>query len=382
MDVIAPLPEQVAAKVREVAPPLADALDRTNGYQPYDDAVTSGMSTWQRFGESRRALIRHGDRKGEYHNNPHRMYMGIVGAAVMAGVSVRSFLALAEDKKNRGLRWFQNRSDRRAAERDTERFFDSTYATFQDEIDRVRQVRTAICDVIALSATLGWTKYLTPVSEKVWLAHLLTAHRAGSLRYKASLRHIADTAEVSPSTVYRHQRRLLEFGLIRQDHPDWNKGTAAWTIVENVAEVLSGSLIACSPRSEINDLPAYLASLSAAFRHGSGVSRPTWLKLSPDVPFSADDLVNLTGFTKATVRTQLCALERHGLAICTEDGWLRIGHRKQLEHVATTTGAAEASQRQRERHERERQHQRQLRQQYREAHAATQHTDDKDVNND
>ena len=198
--------------------------------------------------------------------------------------------------------------------------------------------------------------------RKVYLAHLALAMESGSCTNAASVRCIADRAQVSRPTVERAHRALRHLQLLRPATS--SRRGSAFTACRFRVE-LSPSYIRGHSRDNGSTLPIGLSPVvpqmtatghatdtasHPAFRHGSGLRHDVWSRvLSDDGQATTTTLADELGRNARTVRRQVEALARVGLVERMDDGTLRA-HVVDLDAIAERNGMAKRQHAQAQRH--------------------------------
>ena len=295
-------------------------------------------------------LLRHGDERGDYGHDPVRVTSAIVMAAARAGHDLEQLLRMLEDERNVGGDWFRTRCEhdgRARTARTIARRLDKAVGAVRPQLADATDARIALAEM-GQAALTRWTDPSASTRTKSYLAHITVATKAGRLTYTASMRQLAELANVHRDVVRRRNAELRTQGLLRSVEPARGGRATTWTLTRR-------------QRAEVDPVVASLSrtptgsTLHPAFRFGTGLDGRLWNTLEPDEPSTTRQLADHLGVRVQTIRRKLNALASHDLTRRDDDGaWRQTGNTALLDEIAERTGMADRSRRQRERHKAER----------------------------
>jgi len=208
------------------------------------------------------------------------------------------------------------------------------------------------------AASVPWSGRHGCVDKAVFLAHLAIAERAGKLEYHASVRDVAELAQMSRDAVSKSQHRLRELCLITQ----LDRG-----------KVYAASVYGLNPKPEapqartlpqLNHTVIECQSLRDSPEHaiweqrGLGrTARAIYESLRGSPVATQKALAEQSGRGRATIERILPKLIRHGLVAHTERGyeavrevdWLNLARELGVTHIAWERRRRHLEQRERHR---------------------------------
>lgn len=240
-----------------------------------------------------------------------------------------------------------------------DRWFDRSWATARQFIEQRptfggrNEALQVLRRMDELARRLPWPGTAGGTDRDVLRAHIAIAVDAGTTRYRASERQIAERAGVHLATVRRSNKRLKARGWISIVKP-WQTAEIATTWRVRVPADLPDDLLPVSPQGGCEDTGSTSSDpRSDVWRWHGGLGKAServWDALA--VPMSAKDLAAALDLKPDTVSRHLNRLAAYGLAIRDGTSWRR---------GSTDPGSAAASlrshgaaQRQRVRHEADR----------------------------
>lgn len=312
-----------------------------------------------------RKLLRYGDENGMYGGDDFRVGCAIIAAGARAEMPPAQLWMKLTNPKNLGGSACHGNASNRIDERRMLNLYETSAAVYSSDWENATDVRAALA--VAAEAVLESTldNDRSGSARKVLLAHLTAAIRTGSSKYRASVRRIADDAQVSVKTVQSAQVKLQTAGLLYRERSGTVRQPTLWHLpVRAIADKVT------TVRHRQIKVGTTVVSLSAysehpAWRYGSGLNHATWCLLSPDDWATPQELAQATGRDARTIRRHLMNLVAADLAERCDNGTYRaLVSLDAMNAHAERTGMVERKQRQRQRHQQDRlQHREALRDQ-------------------
>ena len=298
-------------------------------------------------------LLRYGDEVGRYRSRSEIVH-AIALAHVNAGSTEGHLLDDLLDPVNVAGEKVRSLRGDRAQRRYVHRSWFKACARVQrspairtrpDALAQLARIRAAV-------ETASWPGSTGATSYKVICAHLVIAEKARSINgYHASVRDVADLAEMHITTVSRAHRRLIRSGWLRRITPRYPHSADRWRL--------------CIPMQICNTLTSPMGGVrkSVADVHAGDVWR--WRGLGKIAERLWELLADRIGPTKAlaarcgvsarTASRHLARMARLGLVQYLGAGrWWRVGDELTLDLAAVALGVAGTGERQHQRHQAER----------------------------
>ena len=231
------------------------------------------------------------------------------------------------------------------------------YATSHDSDERI-----AAAALIDWAEEKEWKGRSAQYNKLVYLEYAKIAFLAGKLTISASVRRVADGANINTMTVSRATHRLIDAGyleLIRKGEADYASTYRLIEVCKNDTHPHIGELGMCIDFATISH---------DVFRGGSGLGKTAgeiWETLKKGGPMNIQDLSKKTGRDKRTILTALKKMleiidDLTGEVISMVEVKSDMWHTCQidLDHIAYVIGSAGVGERQRRRHKAEQQERR------------------------
>lgn len=319
-------------------------------------------------------LLKYGDTRGHYGGDPFRTCCAIIWECARIEMNPVQMLHHLANPDNEGARafWDKGSTSRYLDQRKALRLYEKALRDYAAAWADATDTRIAIGEAVELVAVSTLPDDRSGSRRKVLLAHLRAAQAAACTRYGASVRRIADDAQVSANTVRAAQEKLEQLGLLYRDKAGNSRRCTQWHIpVRRIAAILDTVGTRQGFTGTTGSSLAVAVVNHEGWRYGSGLSHATWSILATSESATVKELHARSGRPIRTIRTHLSKLEQAGLAVRFDDGtWRAVEPREQLDAHAIATGMDERKRKQHERHVVDRQRHRERLKERREQAAA------------
>jgi hypothetical protein len=283
-----------------------------------------------------------------------------LNAEMAWAVSLAAFHEVAIEDVLRLLphgRWWQHKiakygeHERHRLEREVRRTYEKFAAQRRPAIRDSSEARRVIGEMRDLAAAQVWPGRSGAADQRVLIAHMTLAIQAGSVRYGASARQVADTANVSVKTAVAATRRLVALGALAQVAPGRvNCESARYRLSER--DKVPTTVLPFEVGMVVEGWSLWELRLHPLFQHGSGFDADVYLALD-DEPQSVVEIADRIDKSKRHVERVLGLLEDIRASARDEGGWCRTGGRAVLCEAAEQRGLIDRLRTRRDQHHRE-----------------------------
>lgn len=239
-------------------------------------------------------------------------------------------------------RWFWHKigkygeHHRPRLEREVRRTYEKFAGQRRPAIRDRSEARRVIGEMRDVAAAQVWPGRSGAADQRVLVAHMTLAIQAGSVRYGASARQVADAANVSVKTAIAATRRLVALGALAQIAPGRvNCESARFRLPEG--DKVATTVLPFEVGMVVEGMSLWELRLHPLFQHGSGFDSDVYAALD-DEPCSQTDLAARIGKSKRHVERVLKLLTEIRAASRCDGGWCRAGGRAELDEAAEDRG--------------------------------------------
>ncbi|MCB0879275.1 MAG: hypothetical protein KDC46_09885 [Thermoleophilia bacterium] len=242
-------------------------------------------------------------------------------------------------------RWWQHKvakygeGCRHRLEREVRRTYEKFAAQRREAIRDRSEAKRVIGEMRDVAAAQVWPGHSGAADRRVLIAHMTLAIQAGSVRYGASARQVAETGNVSVKTAIAATRRLIALGALAQLAPGRvSCESARYRLPEG--DKVATTVLPFEVGMVVEGMSLWELRLHPLFQHGSGFDSDVYAALDQD-PRSQAELAARIGKSKRQVERVLNLLSEIRAAIRSDDGWCRAGGRPELDAAAEDRGLTE-----------------------------------------
>lgn len=298
-----------------------------------------------------RRLLRQGDVASEFHSRSE-LVMSIIVSAIRGGWSLGSILDALVDPANLGgmkVQEIARNRGRKAAWSWTalsfqrgERFLaqqPQPQSAWRDERPFIQGIRSRV-------HLRNWIGSGGATDRDVLLAHLKICGRMGRLTHRASVREVAEGANVAAATVSRAQRRLQRAGWLILEEKGAARRSSVWTVSSPLDDA-DETIVSHPPEEECTGDVVSTHDLFV-FRRGLGKATGLVYEAIVDRPRTVRELADDLERTARTIQRHVRRLAKYDLIERRDLRWQRAS--RSLDSVAFVVGADGSRDRRRRRH--------------------------------